>query len=520
VRAAEELVAACDERLRPLEIAVNRAWWDAQTNANAETERRRAEAELALSDALADQSAYAAILEARDHPGLDPLLGRMLAVLEESYTPHQIEPALRREIIDLQTSIETRFARHRATIDGAAVDDNAIIDVLRHSDDTAERRAVWEASKTVGAEVAADVRQLARLRNDAARRLGYRDHFAMALATTDYDEKRLFQTLDEVDAITAEPFRAMKRRLDERLAERFGVDANEIGPWHYEDPFFQDVPAAVGVDLDPFLTPLDASDLIARTFGGMGLDVHGVLARSDLLPRDGKVQHAFCIDLDRTGDVRVLANVVPGERWTETMLHEFGHAVYFTGVDRELPWLLRTMHLCLTEGVAMRCGHIVQQPDWLRAISGVPEETVADLAPRLAAARRVALLVFARWVLVMTHFERGLYANPDGPHDAHWWDLVERFQLVPRPKGRHAPDWASKIHIAAAPVYYHNYLYGEMIASQLTSTFGSLVGQPEAGAALAARVFAPGASLRWDHLIERATGTPLSPAVLARELAS
>jgi peptidyl-dipeptidase A len=517
---AEELVAACDERLRPLEIAVNRAWWEAQTNATEETERQRAVAEVALSDALADASAYAAIVDTLEHPGLDPLVRRTLTVLEESYAPHQVEPGLRRQIIDLQTSIETRFARHRAIIDGETVDDNAIIAILRGSDDTAERRVAWEASKTVGAEVAADVRELARLRNDAARRLGYRDHFAMALATTDYDEKRLFQTLDEVDALTAEPFRAMKRGLDERLAARFGVDPAGIGPWHYDDPFFQDVPVAVGVDLDPFLAPLDANELTARTFGGMGLAVDDVLARSDLLPRNGKVQHAFCLDVDRSGDVRVLANVVPGERWTETMLHEFGHAVYFTGVDRELPWLLRTMHLCVTEGVAMRCGRLVQQPDWLRDVSGVSADTVESLAPGLAGARRVALLVFARWVLVMTHFEHALYANPDGDHDTHWWDLVERYQLVRRPAGRNAPDWASKIHIAAAPVYYHNYLYGEMIASQLTNTFGSLVAQPDAGAALAARVFAPGASLRWDHLVERATGAPLSPAVLARELAN
>ncbi len=517
---AEELVAACDERLRPLETAVNRAWWDAQTNANPETERRRAQAELALSDALADSAAYAAVLDAGNRPGHAPLVARTLTLLEQAFTPHQIDPALRRQIIDVQTSIESRFARHRATIDGEEVDDNAIIAILRTSDDTAERRAAWEASKTVGAEVAADVRTLARLRNEAAHHLGYRDHFAMALATTDYDEQRLFQTLDEVDAITAEPFRAMKRELDTRLAARFGVDPGEIGPWHYDDPFFQDVPAAIGVDLDPFLEPLDANELTARTFGGMGLGVDDVLARSDLMPRAGKVQHAFCIDVDRTGDVRVLANVVPGERWTETMLHEFGHAVYFTGVDRELPWLLRTMHLCLTEGVAMRCGRMVQQPDWLRLISGIPGDTLDVLAPRLAAARRVALLVFARWVLVMTHFERGLYANPDGPHDTRWWDLVERYQLVPRPPGRAAPDWAAKIHIAAAPVYYHNYLYGELIASQLTRTFGSLVGQPEAGAALASRFFAPGASLRWDQLVERATGAPLSAAVLAREIAS
>ena len=250
----------------------------------------------------------------------------------------------------------------------------------------------------------------------------------------------------------------------------------------------------------------------------MGLDVGGVLGRSDLTPRAGKVQHAFCIDVDRAGDVRVLTNNVPSERWAETMLHEFGHAVYFDGVGRDLPWLLRTMHLCVTEGVAMRCGRLVRDPQWLEQLAHVPAATVAELAPQLRAAQRAYLLVFARWVLVMTHFERGLYAQPDADHDTRWWDLVERFQLVHRPDGRAAPDWAAKIHIAAA-VYYHNYLFGELIASQLTDAFGGLVGDGDAGRALAERVFAPGASLRWDRLVEQATGTALTPAAFAREVA-
>ena len=123
----------------------------------------------------------------------------------------------------------------------------------------------------------------------------------------------------------------------------------------------------------------------------------------------------------------------------------------------------------------------------------------------------------------MTNFERSLYADPDADLDTLWWDLVERYQLVRRPDGRHAPDWAAKIHLAAAPVYYQNYLYGELFASQLDATLaartGGLVDRRAAGALLRDDVFAPGASLRWDELVERATGEPLTAAHLARQLA-
>jgi peptidyl-dipeptidase A len=516
---AERVVAACTATLEPLETAANAAWWTANVDASDETERIRSAADVALSDALADEAAFGDVRAASADRTIDPTVARQLEVLEQAFVPNQVDADLRRRIIELQNSIESRFARHRGTIDGAEVDDNQIIDVLRTSTDRAQREAAWTASKSVGAEVAADVRRLAALRNEAARSLGYRDHFALTLATTDFDEERLFATLAEVDAITAAPFRALKRELDEQLASQFGVDVDAVRPWFYDDPFFQDAPAGIGVDLDPYLRDADLEALTFRTFETMGLDIGPVVARSDLVPRPGKVQHAFCIDVDRTGDVRVLSNNAPGERWAETMLHEFGHAVYFDGVGRELPWLLRTMHLCLTEGVAMRCGRLVRDPEWLRGIAGVPEATVDEIAPRLHAARRAYLLVFARWVLVMTHFERGLYAQPDGDHDARWWDLVERFQLVRRPDDRHEPDWAAKIHISAAPVYYHNYLFGELIASQLTAALGGLVHNPAAGRALGSKLFAPGATQRWDHLIEDATGAPLTPAAFAREIA-
>jgi len=170
----------------------------------------------------------------------------------------------------------------------------------------------------------------------------------------------------------------------------------------------------------------------------------------------------------------------------------------------------------------MLMGRLPRDPAWLIDVAGVDADDVAALAERLREARRAALLVFARWVLVMTTFERRLYADPDGDLDALWWELVEHFQLVRRPPGRAAPDWAAKIHLAAAPVYYQNYLYGELFASQLAATLdaraGGIVDREEAGALLVRDVFAPGASLRWDELIRRATGELLSATHLAREL--
>jgi peptidyl-dipeptidase A len=526
VHDAGRLVDDLVGRLRPVEVDLARAWWDASTRASDEANRRKAELELARRQLLADPDAFAAVGAARADAAEDGGdVRRQLDLLHDAMLPNQVSGDLQRQIVELETDVEATFTSFRGELDGERVADNAILDILRTSDDVGLRRRAWEASKQVGAAVADRVRSLARLRNQAARSVGQRDHFALALSVGEMDEARLFATLDEVDRHTEAPFRAWKAQLDDALAARFGVDREELAPWHLDDPFFQDPPARGAVELDPLFAAADLEALTVRTYDGLGLDVRPVLGASDLYGRDGKNQHAFCIDIDREGDVRVLCNVEPSERWMDTMLHEFGHAVYNRGVDRSLPWLLRdAAHALTTEGVAMLFGRLVRDPEWLGGVAQVPPGELDGLRRRLAAARRASLLVFARWVLVVTHFERRLYADPDADLDAAWWQLVERYQGVRRPAGRRQPDWAAKIHLAVVPVYYQNYLYGELFASQLetalTARAGGFVARREAGRFLADAVFAPGATHRWDRLIEAATGEPLSAAHLASHLAA
>ena len=491
-------------------------------SATEENAARRTDAELALSDALADSELFGAVQSARE-AGADGLVARQLELLHNSMLTHQVPEDLRARIVELESSVDLRFSRHRGVVGGQEVGDTEIKRILRRSDDPAERREAWEASKTVGAEVASDVRELARLRNDAARGLGYRDWFALSLVTDELDEQKLIETLGAADRVTAEPFARWKGALDDRLAARFGCSVHELRPWHYADPFFQETPPDGAVDLDPLFAERDIVALARRTFEGIGLEVAEILERSDLYPREGKNQHAFCIDIDRGGDVRVLANTVQTHDCADTMLHELGHGVYDLGFSGDLPWLLRSTHLVATEGSALFSGALAGRREWLERILGAGADEVRELGERLEAARAAELLVFTRWVLVMNAFERALYADPESDLDTIWWQLVARYQGLTPPDGRQAPDWAAKIHIAVSPVYYHTYLYGAIVALQLTAALeaaaGGIVDRPEAGAILRDKLFARGQSVRWDRLVEDASGSPLDVASLARAVA-
>ena len=185
--------------------------------------------------------------------------------------------------------------------------------------------------------------------------------------------------------------------------------------------------------------------------------------------------------------MRILCNLTPGLRWTETLLHELGHAVYDKYLEQDLPWMLRTpAHSSSTEAIAMLFGRLPLNPDWLTLNQGLSEADVNAVLPAARRQERLGQLIFVRWATVMLHFERALYADPTQDLNTLWWDLKERYQFLTRPEGRDTPDWAAKIHVALWPVYYHNYVLGELTASQLQDTifenFGALIGQPQVGA--------------------------------------
>ena len=515
------LVSELSTRWQELETRFHEAYWESQVRATPESEQARTDLELELRELKGDAELLRAVEDALATELHEAHLRRQLEVMRLSLLGNQMNPGQRSRIVELSSAVEGDFASFRPEVQGRRATDNDILQILASSLDEGLRRRAWEASKEIGARVSERVRELARTRNEVAIDQGFSDYYRMSLRLQELDESWLFEILDQLERLTSEPFRAWKQQLDGTLCERFGVE--RAYPWHYADPFFQHLPAAGGLSLDEPLGNTDAADICLQTFGAWDIDLRAVLHGSDLYPRADKCQHAFCIDIDRGGDVRILANVVPGERWVETMLHESGHAAYDISIDRSLPYLLRRpAHTFVTEAIAILCGRLIRDRRWLTKVAGLGEQDVDVLLSGLVHAAAAERVLFARWGLVMTHFERDLYSDPEADLDARWWELVERFQLVQAPPQRRAPDWAAKIHVAVAPVYYHNYLLGELLASQIEAVCerdaGGLPGVARAGRLLRNKIFEAGASLRWDELILQATGRPLAADDFAASL--
>jgi peptidyl-dipeptidase A len=519
-----------DAVIRPLEIDVARAWWTANTTGKDSDFAAKEQAENRLNERLADTQQFARLKLIHSGRIGDPLLARQIQVLYLQYLDKQVDPELLKRMTSKANAIEQTFNVFRAQVGETSYTDGEVRQILQKSKDSKERREVWEASKRVGATVETDLSELVRLRNDAARRLGFDNYHMLQLHLTELNPAQVLKLFDELDELTRHPYARVKEEIDQRLAKDYGLAPADLRPWHYHDPFFQEAPAVYAADLNLPFVDANIPKICGEFYAAIGLPIDDVLQRSDLYEKPGKSPHAFCTDIDRVGDVRVLANIRPNEYWIGTMLHELGHAVYSSkNIPASLPYPLRSdAHTLATEGIAMMFERFSKNADWLREF-GVQVQDREQFNSSGARMRRDRLLIFSRWCQVMFRFEMDLYRDPSQDLNQRWWDLVEQFQMLRRPEGRKAPDYASKIHIVTAPAYYHNYLLGELFACQLHAAIArDVLRQPDAanafytrnpqvGEFLKNKVFSQGRLRNWNDLTRFATGEELNAKAFAAE---
>jgi len=529
---AKKFVAAHEARLRPLEITANLAWWNANTTGKDEDFKKKEDAQNKIDEALADATAFKEVKELHDALKQidDSVTARAIAVLYLTYLEKQVDPNILKQINAKSNAVEKAFNVFRAKVDGKEMTDSEVRKVLKESKDSGRRKAIWEASKEVGKAVAADLKELVKLRNQAATKLGFKNFHQMQLFLNEQKTDELMKLFDDLDELTRAPFQAAKAEIDKKLAADCSIPIDELRPWHYHDPFFQESPVVFAADLDGPFKETDILKLCREFYASIGLPIDDVLARGDLYEKKGKSPHAFCTDIDRAGDVRVLANIVPNEYWMGTMLHELGHSVYSSkNIPQKLPYTLRSeAHILTTEGVAMMFERFSKNRAWLEKM-GVKVDKPKEFDETAAKVQRNRLLIFSRWCQVMLRFEKGMYEDPSQDLNKLWWDLVEKYQLVKRPDKRDMPDFASKIHIVSAPVYYHNYQMGELFASQVHHAIARdvyknadpntviYIGDKPVGDFMRKRVFEPGKTLSWNGLTKHATGAELNARAFAED---
>ncbi|MFM7132545.1 MAG: M2 family metallopeptidase, partial [bacterium] len=325
---AKTIIEDHERKIRPIEIENNKAWWDANVSGKDADFAAKEKAQNALDAVLADPARFTRIKAAREAGVADTSQMRQIELLYLQALEKQLPAELLSKITARANAIEKEFNVYRAKVGGKELTDSQVRDILKNSKDSSERKAVWESSKGVGSDVEKDLKALVALRNEAARTLGFSDFHVMMLSLNEQNQADVVRLFDELDDLTRKPFLDLKAGIDAALASHCKINVSELRPWHYQDPFFQEAPSIYPTDLDAPYKNADIIKLCKEFYSGIGLPVDAVIERSDLFEKPGKSPHAFCTDIDRQGDVRVLANIVGNEYWMGTMLHELGHAVY------------------------------------------------------------------------------------------------------------------------------------------------------------------------------------------------
>jgi peptidyl-dipeptidase A len=512
----DQFLSLFGPRVVAASVAATNATWDASVRATEENARKSAAFEAQYNIIFSDRTAYERLLEFRQSGNIPtPIHKRILDVLILEFKRNLLPEEMIREIAEREAEIRKTFDQFRPELYGRRVTDNDLLEILKYERDLAKRKAAWEASKQVGVRIAPMLRGLVDLRNRAASRLGFKNYFEMAYALEELNPDEVIGTFVDLGRRSAKAYETLLEKISDALSDRFHVGKDEVGPWAWPNPFSQENPLTTDLNPDALLKGVDVVERTAAFYKSIGIDLDDVIRRSDLFEREAKNPHASCWDLDRQGDIRILANVRPSFRWYGTMMHEAGHAAYNVSLGKDLPWFLRkAAHILTTEASAMFFEQTSARAVTIQKLLGIGAEH-EDLLRRIEVSSQEQRLVFSRWATVVTLFEKDMYEHPEQDLQELWWDLVEEHQKIRRPQEReNFADYAAKIHVVSSPCYYQNYLLADIFVSQLRKMLrdatgtSEMVGNRDAGQILKERLYAPGNLYHWKELVVHTCNKP------------
>jgi peptidyl-dipeptidase A len=99
-----------------------------------------------------------------------------------------------------------KFSTFRGKIGDKKVTANEIDEILKSEKKSGIRKAAWEASKHVGPEVAQDLVELVKLRNQAAKNLGFENFYTMSMYVNEQSVEEVDKIFSEMARLTEEPF--------------------------------------------------------------------------------------------------------------------------------------------------------------------------------------------------------------------------------------------------------------------------------------------------------------------------
>ena len=403
---------------------------------------------------------------------------------------------------DSLTGVEMTF---RAEFEGEKRSRSYLYTIQRNDPNRRRRESAFRARTSIGDELADGLSQLFRLRNQKSRRLGYNNFMALVFSRSGLDLDEYRRLLNHLDSLTRDVY------LD--IVDRIGVklNVNDLEYWDVGYAYADINPA-----VDSYFPADSQLPYIRRTLRALDFNLDKMPIYFDLDTREGKSQFTASFPVKPPYDVRVMGNQSPGMWSTFVLFHEIGHAIHFASVAQESPAFGRFIDGCWTEGMAQILPLMLEEKEWLQKYAKMP----AALADSYLASLKEQEVISLRIQLLRLNFEYEAYANPNRDLNKLYWDLFDKYMLLPRHDD--VKPWATVTHFISVPVYMQNYLYADIIAAQtwawLKENYGSPVDNPKVSAFLIQNFYRFGGRYDWRELLVRGTGEEFNPEYMIDRL--
>jgi len=397
----------------------------------------------------------------------------------------------------LVQSIRDEESATRYKVGDRALTRGEVNNIIGHEPDRRLRQQAWEARAQVTEKVGEQVRQVMKLRNQLSLRFSKRPFPDAALARKGLTRARITYWFEQIRAGSDPDY----HRLVERMRRELRV--TKVEPWDLEY-YFSTLSRA---SEDKFFEREQAWPKIKRLALSLGYDF-------DRLPVQVKIADitfggsTYPIFYGR--EVRILVNKYAGLRFTDTLLHEAGHALHYC-FDDQGSFLLRNNYSePFDEGLGQVMSLMLYRPEVAKEYFGLTSDQAGSIIERY----RLKSLFDLRELMADFLFELAAYDQPDQ-------NLAELYnqnysRLLGVEMHRRAV-WAFDPFYASQPIYEHNYVLAEMFGRQvhhaLEQRFGRRWG-PEAGRYIRDKFFSQGARYTLDELLVRGTGEPLTAKYL------
>lgn len=434
----------------------------------------------------------------------DEMLSKDVIAAVETIRGGDYEPALKRradilwfwileaqtntdEVLVLKNDIQDLALKIRPVINGVEVPRHQKVDIIFKNPSRDERHDAYRSEGQLQAAVGDKIRKLAKLRNAAARAIGFPDFPSVVLHFEGLTLGSLQSFIDRYEKETRADYEEFLRTA----RERFSLDA--IEPW--DSCYAVESLTSCPLEYFPKENAIPALRATVKNLG-RDLDDLGIKFYTDAdIPYGG-----LCFPIQVPNDIRILVNVKDGMNSYRLLYHEFGHALHRRFMEVTSLVLKVGDPGIYSEGLGEVWSLFIDRPAWLRAHTAATEAEIAthqDTA-RMAFAFRV------RRYLALTLFELNYYRDPDGDMDAHFIEPDERIMGY-----RHEPGiWAGNHSLSLFPIYVKNYSFGRIIQkavhAKLENLFGEFLTKPEAIDWLIRNLYAPGFSRPWRESLAAA----------------